>query len=618
MTTTFQVNPLLELRLEGGHTNIYVDGIFFSHCKFLLLNIPTRDIEAYDAIESIDEAAEFLDNSLEPVQGEIKGPKIPSHVEFWGHCSNLQVWYENSYNTCLIHRNLGFPLLKELTDAGDMQAAKIFKEEIATRLESKYLPVVIYLIRGGYLEYLTYDDRAAIGFDRIDTFFELVQEYYDHPRGQNLDLKAIFNYVSTLIPRTAGEWSRKAALYKILKMGNKHYECYRKGVKQFPNNVNLLYNLLEVEQENGNENIITIVRRLTRLVPEDPSFWALLGVCYKNHSNYPKAIECIQKALDLEPENVKYVVNFINILEGLEDSEMSFSLVESALDHFHADIDACTQIAQGCTLTTNAELAYKFILCHNPSDADSWMSLATIYRGRERLLRARVSIKKCIKAFVKFPNDHKLAEAYAFLGEIYAARSRLDDALRYFEYAGLVDPEYIEVWYSQAKVYALKGNLQKADECRRKAEALKKKDNLEMGTPDAFKESFFDNMEHPKILGRGRSMRDLTTINERLRTFFRELPDREGYVFQGLFNQEEFITFLLGFNDNDTIHAFSSLKGMLRSQSEKIETLLKLFEGKELKIVRAEKEFVLLDGDKDALEQAFEQGIVLRENSVLD
>ena len=51
--------------------------------------------------------------------------------------------------TCVSIRH--FPLLKRLSDEGDLKAEKIFKEEIATRFQSKYPPVMLYLIEQGYL-----------------------------------------------------------------------------------------------------------------------------------------------------------------------------------------------------------------------------------------------------------------------------------------------------------------------------------------------------------------------------------------------------------------------------------------------------------------------------------
>jgi len=47
-------------------------------------------------------------------------------------------------------------------DAGDHLARKVFKEEIAMRLESGYPSVVQYLINQGYLEYLSDEELKLI------------------------------------------------------------------------------------------------------------------------------------------------------------------------------------------------------------------------------------------------------------------------------------------------------------------------------------------------------------------------------------------------------------------------------------------------------------------------
>lgn len=72
--------------------------------------------------------------------------------------TKLQAWYEQDYDTRLLHSNLAFPLLKKLTYCGDPFAKKVFKEEIAKRLESGFLPVVLYLIKEGYLSYLNAEE----------------------------------------------------------------------------------------------------------------------------------------------------------------------------------------------------------------------------------------------------------------------------------------------------------------------------------------------------------------------------------------------------------------------------------------------------------------------------
>ncbi len=62
----FKVNDYLTLKFEYGRTNIYVKGESFKQCKSLHINIPLKDIEFYDEIESIDEATDIL-NVLERV-----------------------------------------------------------------------------------------------------------------------------------------------------------------------------------------------------------------------------------------------------------------------------------------------------------------------------------------------------------------------------------------------------------------------------------------------------------------------------------------------------------------------------------------------------------------------
>ena len=156
----FIVNNYLKLKLEKDQTNIYVGERLFRQCKYLMLNISITKIRNYDYIESIDEAAERLDPSME---GEgIYKYKISPETEFWAHCSNIQLWYENNYATCLLHRNLAFPLLMALTRAGDPAAKKVFKEEIAGRFESGYPSVVLYLINQGYLEYLNNEELDSV------------------------------------------------------------------------------------------------------------------------------------------------------------------------------------------------------------------------------------------------------------------------------------------------------------------------------------------------------------------------------------------------------------------------------------------------------------------------
>ena len=165
----FTVNQYLKLKLEGGRTNIYVNNRRFMQCMYLLLNISVDRIEDYDEIESIDEAAVKLNRSMERNHN-----KVPPDTEFWGHCSNIQTWAENDYDTRILHRNLAFPLLKALVDAGDPIAKRKFKEEIALRYATGHPTVIRFLTQNGYLHYLTEDEFESM---LLDINFPSIDEY---------------------------------------------------------------------------------------------------------------------------------------------------------------------------------------------------------------------------------------------------------------------------------------------------------------------------------------------------------------------------------------------------------------------------------------------------------
>lgn len=177
MKKEFEVNEYITLKLQEGKTNIYVKEKLFQQCKFLLVNIPLDEIRAFDEIQSIDEAVDTLDRSLERDQKETV---LPPETEFWGHCSNMQVWAEHNYDTRLLHRSLAFPLLKELTEVGDSFAQQIFKEEIARRFLTGNKSVIIFL--KDYLNYFSPEELIAI-FDDVQ-FNKLLTKSLEDPSEQ--------------------------------------------------------------------------------------------------------------------------------------------------------------------------------------------------------------------------------------------------------------------------------------------------------------------------------------------------------------------------------------------------------------------------------------------------
>ncbi|KKM75459.1 hypothetical protein LCGC14_1390000 [marine sediment metagenome] len=85
----------------------------------------------------------------------LRGERISNDPDL---LDNLQVWAENGYDTRLLHRNIAFPLLNQLSKEGDLTAKKVFKEEIAVRFSSGHETVMNFLLEGKYLEILSKEE----------------------------------------------------------------------------------------------------------------------------------------------------------------------------------------------------------------------------------------------------------------------------------------------------------------------------------------------------------------------------------------------------------------------------------------------------------------------------
>lgn len=156
----FKINEFITLKLIERETKIFINDQYFDQCKFLLFNILVEEITRFDEIRSIDDIADML-NWTEDGQQNVKY-EIEPETEFWAHCSNMQVWVEHDYDTRLLYSNLAFPLLKKLTEIGDPVARRVFKEEIAIRLESGAKNVFWFLLEGDYLQFLTKEELTTL------------------------------------------------------------------------------------------------------------------------------------------------------------------------------------------------------------------------------------------------------------------------------------------------------------------------------------------------------------------------------------------------------------------------------------------------------------------------
>ena len=155
----FDVNKYISLRLVGikhQKTVIFVNNEGFMQCKSLLIIDPQEKITQKE-INSIDQISEILDKvSSEELRPNDLG--LTPEEEFWGHCSNLQAWVENDYNTNIMHSNLAFPLLQKLAEIGDIKARNKLKDAIFNMFEEKDLRRIIFILDDIYLKFLSFTE----------------------------------------------------------------------------------------------------------------------------------------------------------------------------------------------------------------------------------------------------------------------------------------------------------------------------------------------------------------------------------------------------------------------------------------------------------------------------
>jgi len=198
-----KINEYITLKLVNGRTYIYVNGKMFIQCIRLILNIPKDDVPLYDEVDSIDEAAKLYSTHIHQnriIVGRMvaRGPNqrhsITPEQEFWGHCSNIQAWVEHDYDTRILMSNISFPLLRELTKAGDPKASKVYKEEIALRLESGYPSVVQYLLTQGYIQVFSPSE-----FKTILESTDLIKNLSSEPKMLSQFLRSCVSKFPTLL-----------------------------------------------------------------------------------------------------------------------------------------------------------------------------------------------------------------------------------------------------------------------------------------------------------------------------------------------------------------------------------------------------------------------------------
>ncbi len=298
----YRINDFITLKLEADKTVIYVRTMKFMACKRLIINIPKENLDSFEFSDSIDEIVEenkhylYKNKIYEEFEGELYEEStsqysITPEEEFWGHCSNLQAWTENNYDTRLLRNNLAFPLLKKLTDYGDPLAKTMLKKEIVKRLASGHQPTIMYLFVERYAwDYLENDEILSCILDLSD-YDALIEAF----------------------PHKYKEFTFQLECFELhdLVMGGSHIAIVNGRI------VELMLDDLNLDE---------FPEALTRL-----SALEKLWISYNNIKSLPKTLENLKKlkVLDIRQNLIKELPDSIINLPSLEGVWLSGNQIEN-------------------------------------------------------------------------------------------------------------------------------------------------------------------------------------------------------------------------------------------------------------------------------------------------
>jgi len=392
----FVVNEHLDVVLDDkGRSIILIDGVEFDVCMRLVLNIPLEDVEGYDTIESIDEAADRHATLFENTgfEKEVKAVSISPEEEFLGHCSNLQAWAEHDYDTRLLHSNLVWSLLMGLAEAGDEKAKRVLMGEIEVRLASGF-PATVTAI-----EEIFIDDDSIFLEDELKKkllagFFAAYQKMY-------VDESDALVHYGILLFRVCDDIPAGIASLKE-KMATKYDPAHT---------WRRLGELLAFSQD-INEFAIPVYKELVAMLPASVESWKALGTLLYQAGDYKASVSANQKVLEINtvwPIKGRYCSTRASIWNEIGQAYLGLKEFSSAIEAFRKSIAENEHHLNQHKVSCNLAIA----LCRNMNVDESLAVFKTLLHIRR-------------------PHNLWWSEAFIELGILYRSAGKYKDAIQAF------------------------------------------------------------------------------------------------------------------------------------------------------------------------------------------
>ncbi|MBD3406258.1 MAG: tetratricopeptide repeat protein [Candidatus Lokiarchaeota archaeon] len=224
----------------------------------------------------------------------------------------------------------------------------------------------------------------------------------------------------------------------------KALESFDKALKLEPANIDALRDKsLALRMLNKPKEELDCLYKITKIVTDDWKLWLRIGDLHLEISEYDKALEYYEKALELE-------------------SDLPAALLHRAI--------AFSMLGKWKSAIKSARKATKLA----PEDIESWRVLGDVCFRAERYNSAMKALKEAIKLDPRNPSIRNT------MGMIAFKDGRLKDAAKHFEHALRVDSEHKDSLRNLGLIYMELEMWEKA------AEAWSRFTSLERGFPEPF------------------------------------------------------------------------------------------------------------------------------------
>jgi len=230
---------------------------------------------------------------------------------------------------------------------------------------------------------------------------------------------------------------------------NKALAAYQKAVAQDPEAIEVYRDMAQVHLRLGQgEAALHAAERVRDLAPKDPDSFIFLGNVFVAQGNLAKAAEAYEKALELDPKNLRAIENLGNYY-AIVDPAKSLIYYQRYLDQEPRDPEMLFQLGMAQYKAGQVEKSissFEKSLSLEPRQMAPHLALAEIYDARKSTAAAIASFENAVALQPGHPLVHSR------LAHLYYSQKRWQDAYEQFDMARQSQPEDPTAHYWLARI----------------------------------------------------------------------------------------------------------------------------------------------------------------------